>query len=220
MTRFSRIILTLSTLLLIAQIVSVIFLSDDAAAGHIGFQLFENLLMIIVTLLPLMLGKMIKGGIPKAMEIAFVGFCFASFVMGDLFDFYGRFPWWDIVLHAISGIMLGILGYAIYTTFNSSVTSSPIWVSVWIICFALAAGAMWEIWEYATDGIFGLNSQEFLISSGTFDSTTPLQGRAALKDTMEDLILDFAGSTVIAVAAFFDMKRIQHNQSSNSLPVK
>lgn len=65
--------------------------------------------------------------------------------------------------------------------------------------------------------IFGLNSQEFLISSGTFDSTTPLQGRAALKDTMEDLILDFAGSTVIAVAAFFDMKRIQHNQSEKGV---
>ena len=76
---------------------------------------------------------------------------------------------------------------------------------------------MWEIWEYATDGIFGLNSQEFLISSGTFYSTTPLQGRAALKDTMEDLILDFVGSIIIAVAAFFDVKRIQHQQSENDV---
>lgn len=207
MTRFSRIILTLSTLLLIAQIVSVIFLDTDEAVGHIAFQLFENLLMIIVTLLPLIFGKMVKVRIPKAMEVAFVGFCFASLVMGDLFDFYGRFPWWDIVLHTISGIMLGILGYAIYTTFNSNDSSSPLWVSVWIICFALAAGTMWEIWEYVTDGIFGLNSQEFLISSGTFDCTTPLQGRAALKDTMEDLILDFIGSAAIAVAVFFDVKR-------------
>lgn len=213
MTRFSRIILTLSTLLLIAQIVSVIFLDNNTAAGHIAFQLFENLLMIIVTILPLILGKVIKIRIPKAMEIAFVGFCFASLVMGDLFDFYGRFSWWDVILHGMSGIMLGILGYAIYNTLGTNDSSSPIWVSIWIMCFALAAGAMWEIWEYTTDGIFGLNSQEFLISSGTFDCTTPLQGRAALKDTMEDLILDFIGAAIIAVTAFFNVKKPQKQSS-------
>lgn len=206
MTRFSRIILTLSTLLLIFQIISIIFLDSQVAVGHIAFQLFENLLMIIVTVLPLILGKTINVKIPKAMEIAFVGFCFASLVMGDLFGFYGRFAWWDTILHGISGIMLGILGYALYNTINPNDSHSPIWVSIWIICFALAAGAMWEIWEYATDGIFGLNSQEFMISSGTFDNTTPLQGRAALKDTMEDLILDFFGSALVAVVSFFDVK--------------
>lgn len=213
MTRFSRIILTLSTLLLIAQIVSVIFLDNNTAAGHIAFQLFENLLMIIVTILPLILGKVIKIRIPEAMEIAFVGFCFASLVMGDLFDFYGRFSWWDVILHGMSGIMLGILGYAIYNTLGTNDSSSPIWVSIWIMCFALAAGAMWEIWEYATDAIFGLNSQEFLTSSGTFDCTTPLQGRAALKDTMEDLILDFIGAAIIAVTAFFNVKKPQKQSS-------
>lgn len=213
MTRFSRIILTLSTLLLIAQIGSVIFLDNNTAVGHIAFQLFENLLMIIVTILPLILGKVIKIRIPKAMEIAFVGFCFASLVMGDLFDFYGRFSWWDVILHGMSGIMLGILGYAIYNTLGTNDSSSPIWVSIWIMCFALAAGAMWEIWEYATDGIFGLNSQEFLTSSGTFDCTTPLQGRAALKDTMEDLILDFIGAAIIAVTAFFNVKKPQKQPS-------
>lgn len=198
MTRFSRIILTLSTLLLISQIVSIIFIDSQVAVGHIAFQLFENLLMIIATVLPLILGKTINVKIPKAMEIAFVGFCFASLVMGDLFGFYGRFAWWDTILHGISGIMLGILGYALYNTINPNDSHSPIWVSIWIICFALAAGAMWEIWEYATDGIFGLNSQEFLISSGTFDDAVPLQGRDALKDTMSDLILDFLGAFVIA----------------------
>ena len=62
----------------------------------------------------------------------------------------------------------------------------------------MAAGAVWEIWEYVTDGLFGLNSQEFQITSGTFDNSTPLQGRDALKDTMQDLILDFIGSLTAA----------------------
>ena len=202
MTRFSRAILYFSVILLVAQIVSMIWVDTDIAVGHIAFQIFENLLMIAVVLLQPVLGKTTGKAIPKAMEIAFVGFCFASLVMGDLFDFYGRFQWWDMALHVISGIMLGIIGHAIITNIDGiDVNRSPFHLAfeiLWILCFALAAGAMWEIWEYVTDGIFGLNSQEFLQTSGTFDDTTPLPGRIALKDTMEDLILDFVGSFVVA----------------------
>ena len=205
MTRFSGTILILSTLILIGQIISVIFLTGDVAVGHVAFQLFENLLMIIVTLVPVTLGRAINVKMPKAMEIAFVGFCFASLVMGDLLDFYGRFAWWDVLLHGISGIMLGILGYAVFNfLYSNAASASPLCLSLWIICFAMAAGAMWEILEYITDGIFDLNSQEFLTSSGTFDNTTPLQGRAALKDTMEDLMLDFIGATSIAIITYFN----------------
>ena len=202
MTRFSRAILYFSVILLAAQIISMIFVDTDVAVGHVAFQIFENLLMIVVVLLQPVLGKTTGKTIPKAMEIAFVAFCFASLVMGDLFDFYGRFQWWDMALHVISGIMLGIIGHAIITNIDGiDVNRSLFHLTfeiLWIVCFALAAGAMWEIWEYVTDGIFGLNSQEFLQTSGTFDDTTPLPGRIALKDTMEDLILDFVGSFVVA----------------------
>lgn len=213
MTRFSRVILYISVILLAAQIISMIFVDTDTAVGHIAFQIFENLLMIIVILLPPLLGKTTGKTIPMAMEIAFVGFCFASLVMGDLFDFYGRFKWWDMALHVISGIMLGIIGHAMIVNINGvdiNKTQLPLAFEVlWILCFALAAGAMWEIWEYVTDGIFGLNSQEFLLTSGTFDDSTPLMGRAALKDTMEDLILDFFGA--FAVAAYVILAKVIKN---------
>ena len=94
MTRFSRAILYFSVILLAAQIISMIFVDTDIAVGHIAFQIFENLLMIVVVLLQPVLGKTTGKTIPKAMEIAFVSFCFASLVMGDLFDFYGRFQWY------------------------------------------------------------------------------------------------------------------------------
>ena len=61
--------------------------------------------------------------------------------------------------------------------------------------------------EYITDGLFGLNSQQFLTTGGTFDASEPLVGREALKDTMEDLILDFLGSTTIAIIGFFEMRK-------------
>ena len=35
----------------------------------------------------------------------------------------------------------------------------------------------------------------------------PLEGHEALRDTMEDLMLDFAGSLIISVIGYFDLKK-------------
>ena len=218
-TGFSKTILVISTLLLIAQIGSIIFIDSNSAVEHLAFQIFENCVMIIIVFIPAILDKGTNLRIPHAMEIAFVGFCFSALVLGDLFDFYGKFRWWDIVLHGISGIMLGILGYEIISTFISTekcrTPVSPIFISIWVVCFALAIGAMWEIWEYMADGLFGLNSQEYLASSGTFDESTPLQGRDALTDTMEDMILDFVGAAIIGATSYHSSRRALERPSAD-----
>ena len=119
------------------------------------------------------------------------------------------------MLHGISGVMLGIVGYGLINVFNriqgNAVKYSPLFVSVWVVCFALALGALWEIIEFITDGLFGLNSQQFLVGTGTFDTTVPLEGHEALRDTMQDLMLDLFGSLVIAVVGYFDMKKLHRN---------
>ena len=105
---------------------------------------------------------------------------------------------------------MGIVGYAIINTFNRvderRLRYSPLFVVAWIICFSVAVGTIWEILEFVTDGLFGLNSQEFLSSSGTFDMVHPRVGRDALWDTMVDLILDLLGAVVVAIVGYFDIR--------------
>ena len=214
-TGFSKTILIISSLLLIARIASLLFADSTYSSDHIAFQLFENCLMIIVVFVPVILDRGVNIRIPRALEIAFVGFCFSGLVLGDLFDFYGRFKWWDILLHGISGVMLGILGYEILPVPSDARkrrrTLYPLFASVWIISFALAVGTMWEIFEYIADGIFGLNTQQYLTSTGTFDESTPLLGRAALRDTMEDLILNFIGAAAVAIFVFMEFRLTSRN---------
>lgn len=209
-TGFSKTILIISTLLLIAQIASLLYADSNPSADHIAFQIFENCLMIIVVFVPVILDKAANIRIPRALEIAFVGFCFSGLVLGDLFDFYGRFKWWDILLHGISGVMLGILGYVILSAFMDQEKDRtgvrPLMTALWVVCFALAVGTLWEIFEYMADGIFGLNTQQYLTSTGTFDESIPLLGRAALRDTMEDLILNFIGATAVAIFVFMEFR--------------
>lgn len=56
-------------------------------------------------------------------------------------------------------------------------------------CFALAMGALWEIFEFAMDQIFGLNMQ-----------------KSGLVDTMTDLIVDTVGALIGAISGFFWLK--------------
>lgn len=211
LSKFSIVILSLCAVLFVGGIVSICIIDDDATQSRLAFQTFEVALMIFLTFVPDILHRIIHIKIPRLMEVIFVAFCFCALILGDVADFYGRFGWWDSLEHGMSGVLLGILGYAIINTFNSvegnKIKFSPVFVSLWVVCFALALGAVWEIMEFITDGLFGLNSQQYLTTPGTFDKAVPLEGHEALRDTMEDLMLDFAGSLIISVIGYFDLKK-------------
>ena len=210
-TKFSKAILALCFILFVAGIVSICIVDDDAPQSRLAFQTFEVALMIFLIFVPDILHRIMRVKIPALMEIIFVAFNFCCLILGDVADFYGRIPWWDSMEHGMSGVLLGILGYVIINTFNSvegnKFRYSPLFVSMWVISFALAVGSLWEILEFITDGLFGLNSQQFMEGSGTFDTSVPLVGHEALRDTMEDLMLDFAGSLLVSVIGYFDLKR-------------
>ena len=210
-TKFSKAILALCVILFVAGIVSICIVEDDATQSRLAFQTFEVALMIFLIFVPDILHRIMRVKIPSLMEIIFVAFKFCCLILGDGADFYARIPWWDSMEHGMSGVLLGILGYVIINTFNSvegnKFRYSPLFVSMWVISFALAVGSLWEILEFITDGLFGLNSQQFMEGSGTFDTSVPLVGHEALRDTMEDLMLDFAGSLLVSVIGYFDLKR-------------
>lgn len=210
-TKFSKAMLVLCSILFVGGIASICVIEDDATQSRLAFQTFEVALMIFLIFVPDILNRIMRVKIPAVMEIIFVAFNFCCLILGDVVDFYGRIPWWDSLEHGMSGVLLGILGYVIINTFNSvegnKLRYSPFFVSLWVISFALAVGAVWEIIEFITDGLFGLNSQQFMETSGTYDNGVPLVGHEALRDTMEDLMLDLAGSFVISVIGYFDLKK-------------
>ncbi len=208
-TRFSKIILVLCTVIFLCGTLSIPFIDDSAMVSIRAFQMFETALMMLIIYLPMISNRVMQIKISPSLEIVFVAFCFASLILGDVANFYSRFTWWDTILHAISGVLMGIVGYAIINTYNrvddNRLRYSPPFMATWIICFSVAVGTMWEILEFVTDGLFGLNSQEFLSSSGTFDMVHPRIGRDALWDTMVDLILDLLGAIVVAIVGYFDV---------------
>lgn len=206
-------------LILAVGMVALFFVHDDEGLSRVAFQLLETLVMIVALFVPSLLDRKFSVQLPPYMEVMFVVFCFCSLILGDVSDFYGRFHWWDTMLHALSGLMLGILAYAILLQIKQAWRLSPFFVALWVTCFSLAIGALWEIIEFTIDGLFGLNSQEFLLSSGTFDTeSVPRVGRDALMDTMVDLVLDFVGALIIGILSYFDSrKRLRSKEHATTM---
>lgn len=144
--------------------------------------------------------------IPSYMLIPFVIFLYCAIFLGEVRMFYYRVQNWDTFLHFFSAGMLGSLAFSTISLLNQSdkvpMHLSPLFVAIFAFCFAVAVGALWEIYEYTFDGMLGLHMQKFMLEDGT-----QLIGRAALADTMKDIITDVCGAAAVAAVGYLAMKQ-------------
>lgn len=168
-------------------------------------MLAQCVLGLIVIILPSIIEHRIKIEIPSRMMIVFILFIYAATFLGEVRNFYYTVPHFDTILHTLSGGMIGALGFSIIAFLNNSdkipVTLSPLFVACFTFCFALALGGIWEIYEFLADGIMNTNMQKFALEDGTM-----LIGRAAVADTMKDIIVDALGALAISVIGYISVK--------------
>lgn len=171
-------------------------------------MLLQCCLGLAVMFLPNMLEKKWTWPITDAMYILYFQFLYCAIYLGEVRNFFCVVPHWDTWLHTFSGGMLGALGFIVVDRLNRvegvPVRLSPGFVCLFALCFAVTVGVFWEIYEFTFDGLLGLNMQKFRLENGT-----QLVGRAALQDTMKDLIVDVAGAAVSVLLGYLSSRRQQ-----------
>jgi uncharacterized membrane protein YjdF len=154
--------------------------------------------IITVTLMPLVLKRQYHVHIPAEFQILAIIFIFASLFLGEIYSYYERFWWWDVILHASSGLLMGILGfllvYLLNETEHAEVVMTPRFVALFAFLFSVAVGALWEIFEFTMDRTLGMNMQKPTLNDPT-----------GLTDTMWDLIVDTLGALVISTLGWRHM---------------
>ncbi|NVJ51348.1 MAG: hypothetical protein HWE13_08280 [Gammaproteobacteria bacterium] len=158
--------------------------------------------IIIITLSPMFLRKVFDVYIPPEFALMTIAFVFASLFLGEVHGYYQKFWWWDIALHSSSGVLLGIIGfllvYVLNETENIGIQMKAGFVAFFAFLFALGFGAVWEIFEFFMDQVFGMNMQKPM-----FDDPS------GLTDTMWDLIVDALGAAVISILGYGYLKTAQ-----------
>lgn len=146
-----------------------------------------------LTFIPSFLERSIHVSLPASFQIVLLIFIFGAQFLGEIFNYYERFWWWDLVLHGWSGVLLGTIGFLLVYILNEAsgvkIVMSPFFVAFFALCFAVTAGVVWEVFEYLMDLIFETNMQ-----------------KSGLHDTMGDLIIDTTGALIVAINGFFTLR--------------
>lgn len=183
------------TVLLLVMAVELVFVLLQAQ----WLTAFLVIMIMSVTVSPLAFRQRLPVTFPPEFHILAITFIFASLFMGEVWQFYARVWWWDIALHAISGLLLGIFGFLLVYALNEDrhidLHMKPHFVAFFAFVFAVAVGALWEVFEYAMDTLLGMNMQKPMW-------TDP----SGLTDTMWDLILDATGALIISLLGWRHLK--------------
>lgn len=150
--------------------------------------LFVSLLVLFITFLPALIQRNYKIHLPIELEFIVVVFVYASIFLGEARGYYIKIWWWDIALHALSGIVIAFAGFLVLLILYQQykIKANPITIAIFSFCFALSLGTIWEIIEFGADTLLGLNMQ-----------------KSGLVDTMWDLIVDAGGALVVSFFGYF-----------------
>lgn len=152
---------------------------------------FVGLATLGLTIAPLVMAERWQLKIPIYFYAYIVFFLFGTIFLGEAFDFYNRFWWWDIALHGSSAVGFGIVGvvFTLLMFEGDRYAAPPYAVAIIAFAIALSIGALWEIFEFCMDQVFGTNMQ-----------------KSGLTDTMTDLMVDTVGAALGAATGFAYLK--------------
>lgn len=172
-------------------LIAVVGLTRDVhdQAGWLG------LLGLAMTFVPDALRRSVKLVLPFRYEIGLMFLVFVSLIAGEYFDLYGKFLWWDEMLHFVSGLVIGYGALLILHIDDGekNAVSRPGFAVLFVLAVGLGAAAAWELFEYAVDQLALGHMQYGLI------------------DTMDDMT-DAAVGT--AIMAFIGYQHYKHARFS------
>ena len=201
---------------------------------------YENVFLCILSLMLLVIPSAMqltfRVELPPALEIFILLFIFAAEILGEIGEFYLRFPFWDSALHTVNGFLCAAIGFSLVTLLNDNqkvvFRLSPVFMAIVAVCFSMTIGVVWEFFEFGMDHFAGLDMQKDTIIREIRSVTLDPEGRnvpyvissisqvtvngkdlglggyldIGLIDTMKDLLVTFVGSLVFSVFGFLYVK--------------
>lgn len=120
-------------ILFVSLVISIIFviykLVNSPSASEDGYEklrsdyvlmLLQCLLGVIIMFIPSVIEHKLSIDIPNKMEVMYFIFLYCAIYLGEVRNFYYLIPYWDVILHAFSGAMLGALGFSLVCYFNDT----------------------------------------------------------------------------------------------------
>ena len=121
------------------------------------------LLSLILLFDPLFIQNKFEITLPNDLEIAIYLFIFSAEILGEIDNFFGIIPYWDIILHTINGFLATAVGFSLVDLLNKNsknINLSPFYLCLVAFCFSMTIGVLWEFFEYGCDKFLNVDMQK------------------------------------------------------------
>lgn len=152
------------------------------------------LLSLILLFAPLFIQNKFEITFPNDLEIAIYLFIFSAEILGEIDNFFGIIPYWDIILHTINGFLATAVGFSLVDLLNKNsknINLSPFYLCLVAFCFSMTIGVLWEFFEYSCDKFLNVDMQK--------DTVIQKISSVALNPDGENkaVVVDDIGKTII-----------------------
>lgn len=152
------------------------------------------LLSLILLFAPLFIQNKFEITLPNDLEIAIYLFIFSAEILGEIDNFFGIIPYWDIILHTINGFLATAVGFSLVDLINKNsknINLSPFYLCLVAFCFSMTIGVLWEFFEYGCDKFLNVDMQK--------DTVIQKISSVALNPDGENkaVVVDDIGKTII-----------------------
>ena len=172
----------------IALQIGILLVTGGALFESQWLVAFNGAVILVLSFTPAIIEHRLRVLLPVELTLVTCIFLYASFALGEVQGFYEKIWWWDLALHGLSALTIGVIGflsiYVFYMTRRIRVAAG--WIALITFALAVSVGTLWEIFEFTMDWYFGFNMQ-----------------KSGLTDTMTDLIINGAGAAIAAAIGYF-----------------
>ncbi len=140
-----------------------------------------------------------------SLSVVIYFFVFFAIVYGLalLFGWFDSAVWFDVPMHIIGGIWVGLVFLYLFSGFFSHESydhhAERVKIFILGIGFAALIGIFWEFFEFGLDTFFSLSLQ------------------ASVADNMKDLLMDVIGGGLAVAWVLFIQRRFAHPKSPSAL---
>ena len=143
---------------------SVILILATQIAGGEWENAFYCILALVLMFVPSFIENNWHIDIPDTLEIIVLLFIYAAEILGELRAYYISIPFWDTMLHTITGFLAAAVGFSLCDIFNRNenikFSLSPFFLAFVAFCFSMTVAVCWEFFEFSADQLLGSDMQK------------------------------------------------------------
>ena len=155
-------------------------------------RMFNNIITIIILLLPLLIEKLTKLKFNNILKVAYTTFVILASYFGTCLKLYNTISYYDTIVHTLFGFIGSIIALNLLFIFKKYDKKNIIFNILFVISIIMFMAVTWEFGEYFYD-IFTNHDTQHVLDSGVVD-------------TMTDLLVAFMGS--LTCISFYYLENI------------